>query len=160
MWSVMFWPIVACVWLPRPLVYLGLHVVTRGIIFLDIAIATMASLGICVAVLLHLHLGGLASALVGFFLLRAVRFGRDELRPYRRRVARLQLPDRASRMRHQSCQSDRPPSPHRLDDRAHRRRRRIICFLLGGSALWRGDCLHVWRLANPRFNWHALPPHA
>src|SRR5512140_3690179 len=54
MWEVMFWPIVACVVLPGLLVYLGLHVVQRGIIFIDIAMAQMASLGICLAVLLHL----------------------------------------------------------------------------------------------------------
>jgi zinc/manganese transport system permease protein len=52
----MFWPIVACVLLPWLLVYLGLHVVQRGIIFIDIAMAQMASLGICVAVLFHLDL--------------------------------------------------------------------------------------------------------
>jgi zinc/manganese transport system permease protein len=56
MFEVMFWPIVACVVLPWLLVYLGLHVVQRGIIFIDIAMAQMASLGICVAVLLHLDL--------------------------------------------------------------------------------------------------------
>src|SRR6266849_942084 len=56
MWEVMFWPIVACILLPWLLVYLGLHVVQRGIIFIDIAMAQMASLGICVAVLLHLDL--------------------------------------------------------------------------------------------------------
>jgi zinc/manganese transport system permease protein len=48
----MFWPIAACVLLPWLLVYLGLHVVQRGIIFIDIAMAQMASLGICVGVLL------------------------------------------------------------------------------------------------------------
>ncbi|MEO8439782.1 MAG: metal ABC transporter permease [Spartobacteria bacterium] len=52
----MFWPIMACILLPWLLVYLGLHVVRRGIIFIDIAMAQMASLGICVAVLLHLQL--------------------------------------------------------------------------------------------------------
>ncbi len=56
MWEVMFWPIVACVLLPSLLVYLGLHVVQRGIIFIDIAMAQMASLGICLAVLFHLDL--------------------------------------------------------------------------------------------------------
>jgi zinc/manganese transport system permease protein len=56
MWEVMFWPIVACVLLPWLLVYLGLHVVQRGIIFIDIAMAQMASLGICVAVLFHFDL--------------------------------------------------------------------------------------------------------
>ena len=52
----MFWPIVACTLLPWLLVYLGLHVVQRGIIFIDIAMAQMAALGICLAVLLHLDL--------------------------------------------------------------------------------------------------------
>src|SRR5438874_10866462 len=56
MWDVMFWPIVVCVLLPWLLVYLGIHVVQRGIIFIDIAMAQMASLGICVAVLFHLDL--------------------------------------------------------------------------------------------------------
>jgi zinc/manganese transport system permease protein len=56
MWEVMLWPIVACVLLPWLLVYLGLHVVQRGIIFIDIAMAQMASLGICLAVLFHLDL--------------------------------------------------------------------------------------------------------
>lgn len=53
MWEVMFWPIAASVLLPWLLVYLGLHVVQRGIIFVDIAMAQMASLGICLAVLLE-----------------------------------------------------------------------------------------------------------
>src|SRR5213078_2950210 len=52
MWEIMFWPSVACVLLPWLLVYLGLHVVQRGIIFIDIAMAQMASLGICMGVLL------------------------------------------------------------------------------------------------------------
>ena len=56
MWEVMFWPLVACVILPPLLVYLGLHVVQRGIIFIDIAMAQMASLGFCVGALMHLEL--------------------------------------------------------------------------------------------------------
>src|SRR6516164_2980361 len=56
MWEVMFWPIMACVLLPWLLVYLGLHVVQRGIIFIDIAMAQMAALGICLAVLFRLEL--------------------------------------------------------------------------------------------------------
>jgi zinc/manganese transport system permease protein len=58
MWEVMFWPLVACLILPVLLVYLGLHVVKRGIIFIDIAMAQMASLGICTGVLLRLDLEG------------------------------------------------------------------------------------------------------
>ena len=59
MLEVMFWPIVACVLLPWLLVYLGLHVVQRGIIFVDIAMAQMASLGICVALLFRIDLAQL-----------------------------------------------------------------------------------------------------
>jgi len=76
MWDVMFWPVVACVLLPWLLVYLGLHVVRRGIIFIDIAMAQMASLGICVAVLLHLNLESWPAFLIalGFTLLGAAIF--------------------------------------------------------------------------------------
>src|SRR5438067_4172909 len=76
MWEVMFWPIVACVLLPWLLVYLGLHVVKRGIIFIDIAMAQMASLGICTAVLLHLDLQGWATFAIalGFTLVGAAIF--------------------------------------------------------------------------------------
>jgi len=76
MWEVMFWPIVACVLLPWLLVYLGLHVVQRGIIFIDIAMAQMASMGICVAVLFHLNLESPATFAIalGFTLLGAAIF--------------------------------------------------------------------------------------
>src|SRR6266481_3285836 len=65
MWEVMFWPIVACALLPWLLVYLGLHVVQRGIIFIDIAMAQMASLGICVAVLLQFEPESLMASTIG-----------------------------------------------------------------------------------------------
>ena len=76
MWDVMFWPIVACVLLPWLLVYLGLHVVQRGIIFIDIAMAQMASMGICVAVLFHLNLENPATFAIalGFTLVGAAIF--------------------------------------------------------------------------------------
>src|SRR5260370_33762557 len=76
MWEVMFWPIVACILLPWLLVYLGLHVVQRGIIFIDIAMAQMASLGICLAVLFHLDLQGWATfgIALGFTLIGGVIF--------------------------------------------------------------------------------------
>ena len=72
----MFWPIVACVLLPWLLVYLGLHVVQRGIIFIDIAMAQMASLGICLAVLFHLDLQGWTTfgIALGFTLIGAAIF--------------------------------------------------------------------------------------
>src|SRR5512133_2744357 len=52
MWEVMFWPIVACVLLPWLLVYLGLHIVQRGVIFVDLALAQTAALGTCVGLLI------------------------------------------------------------------------------------------------------------
>ena len=73
MWEVMFWPIVACILLPWLLVYLGLHVVQRGIIFIDIAMAQMASLGICLAVLLHLDLEGWTTFLIALATFSAIR---------------------------------------------------------------------------------------
>jgi zinc/manganese transport system permease protein len=76
MWEVMFWPIVACVLLPWLLVYLGLHVVQRGIIFVDIAMAQMASLGICVALLFRIDLHSWATFAIalGFTLAGAAIF--------------------------------------------------------------------------------------
>jgi zinc/manganese transport system permease protein len=72
----MFWPIVACVLLPWLLVYLGLHVVQRGIIFIDIAMAQMASLGICLAVLFHIDLESWTAFVIalGFTLIGAALF--------------------------------------------------------------------------------------
>ena len=76
MWDVMFWPIMACVLLPWLLVYLGLHVVQRGIIFIDIAMAQMAALGICVAILLRLELESWTTFFIGlgFTLIGAAIF--------------------------------------------------------------------------------------
>ena len=72
----MFWPIVACVLLPWLLVYLGLHVIQRGIIFIDIAMAQMAALGICVAILLRLDLESWTTFAIGlgFTLIGAAIF--------------------------------------------------------------------------------------
>src|SRR5213076_2759423 len=65
MWEAMFWPIAACVLLPWLLVYLGLHVVQRGIIFIDIAMAQMASLGICIALLIGYEPENLMTYVIG-----------------------------------------------------------------------------------------------
>lgn len=51
--NIMFWPLIACLLLPGILVYYGLHIVRREIIFVDLALAQMAALGICVAILLN-----------------------------------------------------------------------------------------------------------
>ena len=47
------WPLLACLLLPGLLVYLGLHIVKREIIFVDLALAQVAALGTCVGILLH-----------------------------------------------------------------------------------------------------------
>jgi zinc/manganese transport system permease protein len=49
---VMLWPLLACLLLPGILVYYGLHIVQRGIIFVDLALAQVAALGTCIAILL------------------------------------------------------------------------------------------------------------
>lgn len=48
----MKWPLMACLLLPGMLVYLGLHIVRREVIFVDLALAQVASLGACVSLLL------------------------------------------------------------------------------------------------------------
>jgi len=72
----MMWPLAACVLLPGLLVYLGLHVVRRGIIFIDIAMAQMASLGVCFAVMKHMDPGGPMTFWIslGFTVLAAALF--------------------------------------------------------------------------------------
>jgi zinc/manganese transport system permease protein len=50
-WAVMKWPLAACLILPPLLVYLGLHVVKREVIFVDLALAQVATLGTCVALI-------------------------------------------------------------------------------------------------------------
>ncbi|MBI3886626.1 MAG: metal ABC transporter permease [Opitutae bacterium] len=51
--DLMKWPLLACLLLPGLLVYLGLHIVRREIIFVDLALAQVAALGTCVGILLH-----------------------------------------------------------------------------------------------------------
>src|SRR5438552_2601698 len=48
----MKWPLLACLILPWLLVYCGLHIVQREIIFVDLALAQVAAMGNCVAILL------------------------------------------------------------------------------------------------------------
>lgn len=49
--NIMKWPLIASLLLPGLLVYLGLHIVRRGIIFVDLALAQVAALGACVSIL-------------------------------------------------------------------------------------------------------------
>jgi len=50
--EIMRWPFLACLLLPGLLVYFGLHIVRREIIFVDLALAQVAAFGICLAILL------------------------------------------------------------------------------------------------------------
>ena len=50
LFSLWLWPLLALILLPGLLVYFGLHVVERGIIFVDLALAQVAALGVCVAI--------------------------------------------------------------------------------------------------------------
>src|SRR5512136_1308778 len=51
LFSLMKWPLVASLILPWLLVYLGLHIVRRGVIFVDLALAQTAAFGTCMALL-------------------------------------------------------------------------------------------------------------
>jgi zinc/manganese transport system permease protein len=51
----MRWPLLACLLLPPILIYLGLHIIRREIIFVDLALAQVAALGACAAILLGHH---------------------------------------------------------------------------------------------------------
>src|SRR5688572_546460 len=48
----MKWPLIACLVLPPLLVYLGLHVVQREVIFVDLALAQLATFGTSIALVL------------------------------------------------------------------------------------------------------------
>lgn len=74
--TVMKWPLLACLLLPGLLVYLGLHIVRREIIFVDLGLAQVAALGNCVAILLgHDHHDWHMYALsVGFTIVGAAIF--------------------------------------------------------------------------------------
>lgn len=49
---ILFWPFIACLVLTGIHSYLGLHVVSRGVIFVDLSLAQVAALGTAVAALL------------------------------------------------------------------------------------------------------------
>src|SRR6476646_4114757 len=51
LFSLMKWPFIASLILPWLLVYLGLHIVQRGVIFVDLALAQTAAFGTCVSML-------------------------------------------------------------------------------------------------------------
>jgi zinc/manganese transport system permease protein len=79
-WTVMKWPIVACLLLPAIFVYYGLHIVKRQIIFVDLALAQVAALGTSVGLIMGFEPEGrsiyplsLAFTLAGAFLFTLMR---------------------------------------------------------------------------------------
>ena len=86
MLEVMLRPLVACLVLPGILVYYGLHIVKREVIFVDLALAQVAALGTCVGLLLghepddpRTYLYSLTFTLIGaliFTFTRSHRSGR------------------------------------------------------------------------------------
>jgi len=56
-WAVMKWPLVACLILPPLLTYMGIHVVKREVIFVDLALAQVATFGTCIALLMGYSFG-------------------------------------------------------------------------------------------------------
>jgi len=84
--SVMKWPLIACLLLPGILVYLGLHIVKREVIFVDLALAQVASLGACVSLLLGHEAADTRTYLwsFGFTLVGAAIFALTRVRNHSR----------------------------------------------------------------------------
>jgi len=82
LFTLWLWPLLALILLPGILVYFGLHVVERGIIFVDLALAQVAALGVCVAILMGAHPGELLPYLLSllFTLLGAALFSLTRFR--------------------------------------------------------------------------------
>jgi len=69
--DLVFWPLIAAFVITGIHVYLGLHVVTRGVIFIDLALAQVAALGSTVGILMgldHDSTGSYMMALVFTFI--------------------------------------------------------------------------------------------
>lgn len=73
-------PIVACLLLPGILIYYGLHIVRRGIIFVDLALAQVATLGTCLCIMLghdpldtHTYLWSLGFTFLGALIFTLTR---------------------------------------------------------------------------------------
>jgi len=82
----MKWPLIACLLLPGILVYLGLHIVRREVIFVDLALAQVASLGACVSLLLGHEAADTQTYIwsVGFTLVGAAIFALTRMRNHSR----------------------------------------------------------------------------
>lgn len=90
-WQVMKWPLVACLLLPPLLVYMGLHVVKREVIFVDLALAQVATMGTCFALIAGYHFDDR----VTFWVSLLVTFGAAALFSWSRRAEKLHVPQEA-----------------------------------------------------------------
>src|SRR5512141_1172074 len=90
-WEVMKWPLAACLILPPLLVYLGLHVVKREVIFVDLALAQVATLGTCVALLMGYHFENR----ITFWVSLGVTFAAAALFSWSRSSEQRQVPQEA-----------------------------------------------------------------
>lgn len=84
----MIWPLVACLVLTGIHVYLGVHVIARKVIFVDLALAQIAALGTVIGVLLgyevgtnttELYLYSLAFTFFGAFLFSITRMRGEKI---------------------------------------------------------------------------------
>ncbi len=90
-WEVMKWPLVACLILPPLLVYLGLHVVRREVIFVDLALAQVATFGTCIALIM----GHQFNDRITFWISLAVTFAGAALFSWSRSAEREHVPQEA-----------------------------------------------------------------
>jgi zinc/manganese transport system permease protein len=84
--EILRWPALACILLPPLLVYLGLHIIRREVIFVDLALAQVATLGACVAMLLGIdpHDWQSYALSIGFTLIGAAIFTLTRTREHHR----------------------------------------------------------------------------
>lgn len=87
----MRWPLAACLLLPPLLVYLGLHVVKREVIFVDLALAQVATMGTCVALIMGFQFGDLTT----FWISLGVTFLAAGLFSWSRSIEKHEVPQEA-----------------------------------------------------------------
>ena len=90
-WAVMKWPLAACLVLPPLLVYLGLHVVKREVIFVDLALAQVATMGTCIALILGFAFGDMTT----FWISLGVTFLAAGLFSWSRSIEQHEVPQEA-----------------------------------------------------------------
>jgi len=84
-WDLMIWPLLAALVLTGIHVYLGLHIVTRGVIFVDLALAQVAALGMAIGLLL----GWAEDSLLVYLLALSFTFLGAALFAYTRSLTRM-----------------------------------------------------------------------